>query len=65
MAEIKDIKEGAKFKTSTGRIGVAYAVTKKKKEQGLVDLIFEGGGSIVTENQQPCGIFKIESLELI
>lgn len=66
MATKKEIKEDAYFKTSNGRIGKAYAVTERKKENGIVDLFFEGSGSIVgIDNTPPSGMFKIESLTLV
>ena len=43
MANKNEVVEGAKFKTSTGRIGTAYAVTTKKVDNGMVDLQFEDG----------------------
>jgi hypothetical protein len=55
-----DIKEDAIFKTSTGRIGKAYAVSQRNIEEGTVNLFFEGSGDI--NNNLPTGIFKIESL---
>lgn len=67
MADKTDIKEGAKFKTPQGRIGVAYAVTQFKIDNGIVDLHFEGGGCVVEgENYAPpWGLYNIEKLELV
>jgi hypothetical protein len=62
MANKTDIKEGAKFRLN-GRTGRAYAVTEKKIDQGLVDLIFEGPGNL--SDAPPSGLFRIECLELI
>ena len=64
MAEKKDIKEGAYFATSEGRIGKAYAVSKRNQEEGTVNLFFEGPGCVFAgENfMPPSGIFKIEFL---
>lgn len=64
MAEKKDIEEGVYFKTPQGRIGKAYAVSNRNKEEGVVNLFFEGPGCIVVgENYTPpSGQFKIESL---
>lgn len=49
MAEIKDIKEGAKFLTpkesdGAGRVGITYGVTETLKELGIVKLVFEREG---------------------
>ena len=63
QATITDIKEGVKFKTSTGRTGKAYAVNQRNIEQGTVNLFFEGSGDL--HNNLPCGIFKIETLTKI
>jgi len=63
MAEIKDIVEDAYFKTSQGRIGRAYAVTARKKEAGLVYLIFEGPEGF--DKNTPSGVYKIEGLTLV
>ena len=66
MAKIEDIKEGVKLKTSTGRIGTAYAVTERKKLDNIVDLFFEGSGSVVGANAlPPVGVFYIDKLELV
>lgn len=64
MAEKKDIKEGAYFQTAVGRIGKAYAVTNKKKEEGIVDLFFKDEGCIVegVNYAQPSGMFRVETL---
>jgi len=65
-ATIADIKEGAWFKTPTGRIGQAYAVGdgKRNKLFGNVDLFFEGPGNLYDGNG-PSGIFSIDKLKFI
>jgi len=65
MAKKSDINEGVKLKTSNGRIGVAYAVTKKKLNEGIVDLFFEGPGSVIDDCLPPCGMYNIKYLELV
>lgn len=67
MADKKDIKEGTKFKTASGRIGKAYAVTQKKIDEGLVDLFFEGSGGMVIgiDFAPPSQVCKIKSLTMI
>ncbi len=64
MAEKKDIKEGAYFATADGRVGQAYAIGKRNKEEGTVNLQFEGGGCVFAgENWlPPSGIYRVESL---
>jgi len=54
MAKKEDIKEGKKFSIN-GRVGTAYAVTDRKIEEGVVDLLFETGS--------PCGLFYIEKVD--
>jgi hypothetical protein len=62
-AKKEDIKEDAIFKTSEGRIGRAYAVTQKKVDQGLVDILFDGPGNFHTAPPSAC--MRIEFLELV
>jgi hypothetical protein len=66
MAKQSDIIEGAKFKVNN-RIGTAYAVTDKKIENYIIDLIFDDGGCIVEgkEYAPPSGRFRIEKLKLV
>jgi hypothetical protein len=54
MVKKADIKEGKKFSVN-GRVGTAYAVTDKKIEEGVVDLLFE--------DYPPCGLFHIEKID--
>jgi len=70
MAQINDVKEGAKFQTTKessgkGRVGVAYAV--KESETEFVNLFFEGPGCVVAgENYMPpTGRYNIDSLILV
>ena len=62
--DAKDIKENNYYKTPKGRIGRAYAVTKRKLEQGYVDLFFDGAGCVFVGEDfaPPSGLFKIELL---
>ena len=71
MAKISDIIEGAKFKTpidsaGKGRVGIAYAVSKRNIEEGTVNLKFEGEGCVVSgENwMPPSATMKIDCLKL-
>lgn len=72
MAEIQDIKEGAKFLTpknsdGKGRIGTAYAVSERKKELGIVDLQFDGAGCVVAGNDYmpPSSQMNVKFLTLV
>jgi len=56
MANKTDIKEGKKFSVN-GRVGTAYAVTDRKIEEGVVDLLFETG--------PPVGLFYIEKIDVV
>lgn len=62
--DAKDIKEDNYYKTTQGRIGRAYAVSKRKLEEGYVDLFFDGPGCVFAGEDfaPPSGAYKIESL---
>lgn len=70
--KISEIKDGDKFLTpkesdGKGRIGIAYAVTQRKLEQGFIDLNFDGPGCVFAGKSYlpPSGIYKLSCLEKI
>lgn len=67
MAKKTDIEEGVYFETMEGRIVQTYAVSNRNKEEGTVDLFFEGSGCVFAgENyRSPSGLFRVETLKLV
>ena len=67
MADKSDIKEGVFFKTFVGRIGQAYAIGNRNKEEGTVNLQFEGAGCVFAGKDwlPPSGTYRVESLTIV
>lgn len=63
----EEIKENVKVKTSEGRVGNIYAVKQIDIDNGIVNVFFEGSGSVMSGDNYapPSGRFNIDKLETI